>query len=232
MLPMNCRITPRPPLRLIEPRVGGRSPAMIFSSVVLPEPLGPTSATTAPSPTRNETSSSRTRPSGRSKLTPERSMWPMGHHRRNSAGDGTPIVGIHPSQPGIEDGPTTWRDECVRTARLEIRPAGFVSRRLAGTRPVDRPGVGRPRPPPRDLRPGGDAARPRRRRIAWARAPVRADVCDVSDAEQVDDLAAGSSGRTARSRCCMRRRSDSGRTAASARAAALHRPVDMMLWDR
>ena len=66
MLPMNWRITPRPPLREIEPLVGVRSPAMILSSVVLPEPLGPTSATIAPSPTRNDTSSSSTRPSGRS----------------------------------------------------------------------------------------------------------------------------------------------------------------------
>ena len=34
------------------------------SRVVLPAPLAPTSATLAPSPTRNETSSSSTRPSG------------------------------------------------------------------------------------------------------------------------------------------------------------------------
>src|SRR5215203_2276055 len=54
---MNCRITPRPPLRETEPLVGVRSPAMIFSSVVLPEPLGPTRATVEPSPTRKDTSS-------------------------------------------------------------------------------------------------------------------------------------------------------------------------------
>ena len=36
---------------------------MIFSRVVLPAPLAPTSATLAPSPTRNDTSSSSTRPS-------------------------------------------------------------------------------------------------------------------------------------------------------------------------
>ena len=65
MLPMNWRITPSPPLRETEPLVGVRSPAMIRSSVVLPEPLGPTSATVAPSPTRKDTSSSSTRPSGR-----------------------------------------------------------------------------------------------------------------------------------------------------------------------
>ena len=62
---MNWRITPSPPLRETEPLVGVRSPAMIRSRVVLPDPLGPTSATTAPSATRNETSSSSTRPSGR-----------------------------------------------------------------------------------------------------------------------------------------------------------------------
>ncbi len=63
--PMNCAITPNPPLRDTVPLLGRRSPAMIRSSVVLPAPLGPTRATTAPSPTRNETSSSSTRPSGR-----------------------------------------------------------------------------------------------------------------------------------------------------------------------
>ena len=51
MLPMNCRITPRPPLRETEPVVGVRSPAMILSRVVLPDPLGPTRATMEPSPT-------------------------------------------------------------------------------------------------------------------------------------------------------------------------------------
>ena len=62
---MNWRITPSPPLRETEPLVGVRSPAMIRSRVVLPEPLGPTRATVAPSPTRKDTSSSSTRPSGR-----------------------------------------------------------------------------------------------------------------------------------------------------------------------
>ncbi len=38
---MNCRITPRPPLRDTEPAVGARSPAMIRSRVVLPDPFGP-----------------------------------------------------------------------------------------------------------------------------------------------------------------------------------------------
>ncbi len=65
MLPTNWRMTPNPPLRATDPVVGLRSPAMIFSSVVLPAPLGPTKATMEPSPTRKDTSSSSTRPSGR-----------------------------------------------------------------------------------------------------------------------------------------------------------------------
>ena len=63
--PTNWRITPSPPLRVTAPPCASRSPAMIRSSVVLPVPLGPISATVAPSPTRNETSSSSGRPSGR-----------------------------------------------------------------------------------------------------------------------------------------------------------------------
>ena len=43
---MNWRITPSPPLRDTEPLVGVRSPAMIRSRVVFPEPFGPTRATT------------------------------------------------------------------------------------------------------------------------------------------------------------------------------------------
>ena len=61
-----CRITPSPPVRVTAPACGTRSPVTIRSSVVFPAPLAPTSATLAPSPTRNETSSSSTRPSGSS----------------------------------------------------------------------------------------------------------------------------------------------------------------------
>ena len=49
---------------------------MILSSVVLPAPFAPTSATLAPSPTRNDTSSSSTRPSGSSYRTPWMSTCP------------------------------------------------------------------------------------------------------------------------------------------------------------
>ena len=61
---MNCRITPSPPLAVTVPDCGVTSPAMSRISVVFPEPFGPTSAATVPSPTRNEASSSSTRPSG------------------------------------------------------------------------------------------------------------------------------------------------------------------------
>ena len=65
-----CRITPSPPERVTAPACGLMSPVMIRSRVVLPAPLAPTSATLAPSPTRNEMSSSNTRPSGSSYRTP------------------------------------------------------------------------------------------------------------------------------------------------------------------
>ena len=48
------------------PLCGFRSPAMILVNVVFPDPFAPTSATLAPSPTRNVMSSSNTRPSGNS----------------------------------------------------------------------------------------------------------------------------------------------------------------------
>ena len=46
------------------------------SSVVLPAPFGPTSATLAPSPTRNDTSAKSSRPSGSVYPTPATSMYP------------------------------------------------------------------------------------------------------------------------------------------------------------
>ena len=47
--------------------------------VVLPDPLGPISATLAPSPTRNETSFSNTRPSESEYSTALTSMWPISY---------------------------------------------------------------------------------------------------------------------------------------------------------
>src|SRR5262245_64803494 len=73
---MNWRITPSPPLVVTVPDFGTTSPAIIRTSVVLPAPFGPTSATLAPSATRNETSANSTLPSGswcRSLVT---STWP------------------------------------------------------------------------------------------------------------------------------------------------------------
>ena len=69
-MPMNCRMTPSEPERATTPVCTGRSPATIRSSVVLPAPLGPTSATLAPSPTRNDTSAKSCRPSGSMCATP------------------------------------------------------------------------------------------------------------------------------------------------------------------
>ena len=74
IMPMNWRITPSPPDRAMPPVWTGRSPATIRSSVVLPAPLGPTSATLAPSPTRNDTSAKSSRPSGSVYPTPATSM--------------------------------------------------------------------------------------------------------------------------------------------------------------
>ena len=72
--PTNCRMTPTPPLEVTDPDCGAMSPAASRISVVFPAPLGPTSAATMPSPTRNDTSSSSTRPSGRAWLTCDTSM--------------------------------------------------------------------------------------------------------------------------------------------------------------
>ena len=60
----------------IAPAKGSISPEMIRVSVVLPAPFGPTMAACAPSATRNETSSSNTRPSGKIMVTPPTSMCP------------------------------------------------------------------------------------------------------------------------------------------------------------
>ena len=77
-IPMNWRITPRPPERAITPDCTGISPATIRRRVVLPAPFGPISAILAPSPTRNETSANSTRPSGSVCPTPATSTYPMG----------------------------------------------------------------------------------------------------------------------------------------------------------
>ena len=57
------------PERVTTPACGVRSPVTSRSRVVFPAPLAPTRATLAPSPTRKDTSSSSTRPSGNSKRT-------------------------------------------------------------------------------------------------------------------------------------------------------------------
>ena len=69
LVPMNWRMTPRPPLAATVPSCGTTSPATIRSSVVLPAPFGPTSAAVTPSPTRKLTSSRSDRPSGSTWLT-------------------------------------------------------------------------------------------------------------------------------------------------------------------
>ena len=63
-----------PVLKDLPAVAGSGSPAASRISVVFPAPLGPTSAAIMPSPTRNDTSSSRTRPSGRAWLTCATSM--------------------------------------------------------------------------------------------------------------------------------------------------------------
>ncbi len=63
--PTNCGITPSPPLVVTVPASGLSSPEMIFSSVLLPAPFGPTRASTSPCPTRKLASLSSIRPSGR-----------------------------------------------------------------------------------------------------------------------------------------------------------------------
>ena len=75
--PMNCRITPSPPVMATLPSSGARSPEIILSSVVFPDPFAPINATFAPSPTRKETSLRRTLPSDNEKPTPLTSMCPI-----------------------------------------------------------------------------------------------------------------------------------------------------------
>ena len=75
--PMNWRITPRPPVIATAPSSGFKSPQIMRIKVVLPDPFGPISATLAPSPTRNETSFSNTRPSDNEYSTALTSMWPI-----------------------------------------------------------------------------------------------------------------------------------------------------------
>ncbi len=63
--PTNWGMTPTPPLVVTVPASGWSSPVMSRARVVLPAPFGPTSATTAPWPTRKLASLSSIRPSGR-----------------------------------------------------------------------------------------------------------------------------------------------------------------------
>src|SRR5262245_60227672 len=69
-------MTPSPPAVRAVPFVGLRSPAIRRSNVVLPAPFGPTRAPFTPLPIRNETSSSRTRPSGSANVRWLTSMTP------------------------------------------------------------------------------------------------------------------------------------------------------------
>ena len=70
-------MTPSPPVIATAPSSGFKSPQIMRIKVVLPDPLGPISATFAPSPTRNETSFSNTRPSESEYSTALTSMWPI-----------------------------------------------------------------------------------------------------------------------------------------------------------
>ena len=74
---MNWRMTPKPPVIATAPSSGFKSPQIMRIKVVLPDPLGPISATFAPSPTRNETSFNKTRPSDSEYSTALTSMWPI-----------------------------------------------------------------------------------------------------------------------------------------------------------
>ena len=67
---------PRPPEIATWPESGVISPQIMRINVVLPEPLAPTNATLAPSPTRKLTSLSNTRPSESEYSTAFTSMWP------------------------------------------------------------------------------------------------------------------------------------------------------------
>ena len=64
-MPTSWRITPTWPSIEMVPDVGWISPLSRRRTVVLPTPLAPTSATRSPSPTWNDTSSSRVAPPGR-----------------------------------------------------------------------------------------------------------------------------------------------------------------------
>src|SRR4051812_23799524 len=149
--PTIWRITPSPPLRVTTPAVGASSPVMMRSSVVLPAPLAPTRATFAPSPTRNDTSSSSTRPSGRSKRTPATSTCPtsddcarpavpaapgyasdgLAHRLQDPAYDG--LVGVRDVHdqvtPGDVPRPTAVRQALGDRGRVHAGPGGGVEGR-------------------------------------------------------------------------------------------------------
>ena len=59
--PMNCRMTPSPPARVITPRCGARSPATSRSSVDFPAPFAPTTPITSPGATVRSRPSKRMR---------------------------------------------------------------------------------------------------------------------------------------------------------------------------
>ena len=76
-VPMNWRMTPRPPVATTVPDCGWRSPATSRSKVVLPALFGPTRAAVTPSPIRKLASSSSVRPSGSTWLTCATSTCPQ-----------------------------------------------------------------------------------------------------------------------------------------------------------
>src|SRR5262245_7239070 len=126
---MNWRITPSPPLVVTVPDFGTTSPAIIRTSVVLPAPFGPTSATLAPSATRNETSANSTLPSGswcRSLVT---STWPTVVESDRSARCGANRFSLRqPKKPRV-------------SGRAVLAVLGHHERVAAGL-PEQQPGIG------------------------------------------------------------------------------------------
>ena len=113
--PINCRITPSPPLEVTVPDCGITSPAMSRISVVLPAPFGPTSAATVPSPTRKEASSSSTRPSGSACCTCATSTCPTLIPSRPRAMPSAEVTRRRPGPQRIYQRPA-WQARALRIA--------------------------------------------------------------------------------------------------------------------
>src|SRR5215467_8140792 len=114
-------MTPRPPLEVTVPDCGVRSPVTSRKSVVLPAPLGPTSAAVVPSPTRNETSSSSTLPSGRAWLRCATSTYPTPVHL---------LLASHP--PAWQNLPRAGRGQATHLSA----PGTVAGTATAGTTPM------------------------------------------------------------------------------------------------